>query len=272
MLIVVTTLSNGTSAAPELISRGFAESDELMAEMRQRGARDRPRPARRRHPRDQAPPGAHPRRHRPARLRPHAPAADDPARRGRGLSRPTARCPTGRTRSPSMRSTPNTAARLIKRLARRCRSRRSPSAGCSSAGRAARPIRRRRAAARRRCAHAADRVETALAGLERAARPLPARARGRRGRGPVVVRRAGRAPSSSTGRRCSSAPASPVVAAPRRGRLPRARRARPRARRALGGGRAGSASPDRGSLWAGLFDLRENLLGRALDDLRALAA
>jgi hypothetical protein len=32
------------------------------------------------------------------------------------------------------------------------------------------------------------------------------------------------------------------------------------------------ASPDRGSLWAGLFDLRENLFGRALDDVRALAA
>ncbi len=30
--------------------------------------------------------------------------------------------------------------------------------------------------------------------------------------------------------------------------------------------------PDRGSLWAGLFDLRENLLSQALDDLRALAA
>jgi hypothetical protein len=29
---------------------------------------------------------------------------------------------------------------------------------------------------------------------------------------------------------------------------------------------------DRSSLWAGLFDLRENLLGRAMDDLRALAA
>jgi hypothetical protein len=29
---------------------------------------------------------------------------------------------------------------------------------------------------------------------------------------------------------------------------------------------------DRGALWAGLFDLRENLLGRALDDLRAIAA
>jgi len=32
------------------------------------------------------------------------------------------------------------------------------------------------------------------------------------------------------------------------------------------------SSLDAGSLWAGLFDLRENLLGRALDDLRAIAA
>lgn len=32
------------------------------------------------------------------------------------------------------------------------------------------------------------------------------------------------------------------------------------------------STPDAGSLWAGLFDLRENLLGRALDDLRAIAA
>jgi hypothetical protein len=32
------------------------------------------------------------------------------------------------------------------------------------------------------------------------------------------------------------------------------------------------STPDRGSLWAGLFDLRENLLGAALEDLRALAA
>jgi hypothetical protein len=31
-------------------------------------------------------------------------------------------------------------------------------------------------------------------------------------------------------------------------------------------------APDPSSLWAGLFDLRENLLGPALDDLRALAA
>jgi hypothetical protein len=32
-----------------------------------------------------------------------------------------------------------------------------------------------------------------------------------------------------------------------------------------------AAAPDRTSLWAGLFDLRENL-GSAADDLRALAA
>ena len=32
------------------------------------------------------------------------------------------------------------------------------------------------------------------------------------------------------------------------------------------------APPDRGSLWAGLFDLRENLLSQAVHDLRALAA
>ncbi|HEV8601867.1 MAG TPA: hypothetical protein VGQ68_00585 [Gaiellaceae bacterium] len=32
------------------------------------------------------------------------------------------------------------------------------------------------------------------------------------------------------------------------------------------------AAPDPSSLWAGLFDLRENLLGCAVEDLRALAA
>jgi hypothetical protein len=45
--------------------------------------------------------------------------------------------------------------------------------------------------------------------------------------------------------------------------------------RALGGLSAAvafEAAPDRGSLWAGLFDLRENLLGRAQRDLHALAA
>ena len=33
-----------------------------------------------------------------------------------------------------------------------------------------------------------------------------------------------------------------------------------------------SSAVDRGSLWAGLFDLRENLLGCAMNDLRAIAA
>jgi hypothetical protein len=45
--------------------------------------------------------------------------------------------------------------------------------------------------------------------------------------------------------------------------------------RALEGLRAAAdlgSEPDRSSLWAGLFDLRENLLGRTLEDLRALAA
>jgi ribonuclease J len=35
VLIVVATLSDGAASAPELISRGFAESDELFSEMRQ---------------------------------------------------------------------------------------------------------------------------------------------------------------------------------------------------------------------------------------------
>jgi ribonuclease J len=34
-LIVVTTMANGAVAAPELIARGFAESEELLSEMRQ---------------------------------------------------------------------------------------------------------------------------------------------------------------------------------------------------------------------------------------------
>jgi hypothetical protein len=32
------------------------------------------------------------------------------------------------------------------------------------------------------------------------------------------------------------------------------------------------ATPDRAALWADLFDLRDNLLGRALEDLRVLAS
>jgi hypothetical protein len=45
--------------------------------------------------------------------------------------------------------------------------------------------------------------------------------------------------------------------------------------RALEGLRAAAdigSAPDRSALWAGLFDLRENLLGRTLEDLRGIAA
>jgi ribonuclease J len=35
VLIIVATLSNGAVSPPELISRGFAESEELLAEMRE---------------------------------------------------------------------------------------------------------------------------------------------------------------------------------------------------------------------------------------------
>jgi hypothetical protein len=125
---------------------------------------------------------------------------------------------------------------------------------------------RRQAALRR----AAERAETALTGLEK---PLgrfllelePSGAEGRSwygepGAGEVVewehvLRRAG------------------VVAAPHR--VAHAYLELAVLVRALQGladsARLGSA-PDRSALWAGLFDLRENLLDGAVEDLRALAA
>jgi hypothetical protein len=124
----------------------------------------------------------------------------------------------------------------------------------------------RQAALRR----AADRVETALAGLER---PLsqyllelePERAEGRSwygepGAGELrdwhdVLERAGVRVSAV---RVAQAYLELAVLV-----------------RALEGLRAAAdigSEPDRSSLWAGLFDLRENLLGRTLEDLRALAA
>jgi hypothetical protein len=45
-----------------------------------------------------------------------------------------------------------------------------------------------------------------------------------------------------------------------------------RALEGLGDAARVGAAPDRSTLWAGLFDLRENLLAHAMDDLRALAA
>ena len=125
---------------------------------------------------------------------------------------------------------------------------------------------RRQAALRR----AADRAETAIAGLDR---PLgryllelePERAEGRSWYGEPgvaevlewgpVLQRAG-------------VSASPV-------RVAQAYLELAVLVRALEGLRSAAdlgSEPDRSSLWAGLFDLRENLLGRTLEDLRALAA
>src|SRR5262249_43776219 len=116
------------------------------------------------HRRDQAPPGAPARRHRPARLRPDRPAAPDPARGGGGLSA------VGVDGWPGvlteMAAQESTAKRLVAQ-GRACEV--AAIAFCRLLERWARgdadPCTpgRRQAALRR----AADRAETALAGLER---------------------------------------------------------------------------------------------------------
>ena len=118
--------------------------------------------------------------------------------------------------------------------------------------------------------HAADRVETALAGLER---PLsqylielePERVEGRSwyagpGAGELVEWRPvlDRAGVHACPNRVAAVYLELAVLV--------------RALEGLGAIVQCESTLDRGSLWAGLFDLRENLLGRALEDLRALAA
>jgi hypothetical protein len=117
---------------------------------------------------------------------------------------------------------------------------------------------------------AADRVETAIAGLER---PLsryllelePERAEGRSWYGgpglaelvewrPVLDRAGVRA--------CPNRVASVYLELA----------VLVRALEGLGAAASFGAAPDRSSLWAGLFDLRDTLLGSTVDDLRALAA
>ena len=118
--------------------------------------------------------------------------------------------------------------------------------------------------------HAADRAETALTGLER---PLdryllelePERAEGRSWYGgpsgaellewQPVLSRAGVSASST---RVAQAYLELAVLV--------------RALEGLSASARLEAAPDRSSLWAGLFDLRENLVAHAVEDLRALAA
>jgi hypothetical protein len=118
--------------------------------------------------------------------------------------------------------------------------------------------------------HAADRVETALAGLER---PLsqyllelePERAEGRSWYGgpgaaelvewTPVLDRAG---EHACPNRVAAVYLELAVLL--------------RALEGLAAAAQLDAAPDRSSLWAGLFDLRDTLLGSTVDDLRALAA
>ena len=118
--------------------------------------------------------------------------------------------------------------------------------------------------------HAADRVETALAGLER---PLsqyllelePELAEGRSwyagpGAGELVEWRPvlDRAGVRACPNRVAAVYLELAVLV--------------RALEGLSTAASLDASPDRSSLWAGLFDLRDTLLGSTVDDLRALAA
>ena len=118
--------------------------------------------------------------------------------------------------------------------------------------------------------HAADRVETALAGLEA---PLsrylvelePERAEGRSwyggpGAGELVEWRPvlDRAGVHACPNRVAAAYLELAVLV--------------RALEGLADAARLESAPDRSSLWAGLFDLRDTLLGSTVDDLRALAA
>ena len=167
------------------------------------------------------------------------------------------------------RATEQPTALRLDRAARRLRgvgARVLPAARAVGARRAR--SRRRRAGGRRRCATRPTASRRRSPGLEEPLEALPARARGRRAGRAVVVRRPGRrgaarlgagprrAPACASGRSASRrrTSSSPCSCARSRGS------ATPR---------ASTRCPTASSLWAGLFDLRENLLGRALDDLRA---
>ena len=103
---------------------------------------------------------------RPADLRPHGAPADDPARRHRGMSAAVRRRQPGWADVLEEHAASERPARASSRSSAPARRRRSRSAGCSSAGRAATPCRRRPGGREAALRHAADRAETALTGLE----------------------------------------------------------------------------------------------------------
>ena len=267
VLIVVTTvaLADGVEIAPpELIARGVGEDEDADRRAPRRGRPDRPRAGQGRGHRDQAPPGAHPRRDRQGGLRAHAAPPDDPAGRDRGVS---ADGLGGRHRARTQDDA-STVRRLVTQL-HACEA--AAIAFCRLLERWGRGDAKPSTAGARQAAfrHAADRVETALAGLEA---PLsaylvelePERAEGRSwyggpGAGELVewrpvLERAGVAVSQPRRRRLPRAGSDGARASgPRRCRAPR-RGARP----LVALGRA--VRP------------HDTLFGATVDDLRALAA
>ena len=79
--------ANGAEIAPpEVISRGFAETDSLLEEAKAEAERTVAECLRQDVRGAEAPPGAHPRQRGQARRRAHRPPADDPPGRRRGLA------------------------------------------------------------------------------------------------------------------------------------------------------------------------------------------
>ena len=175
--------------------------------------------------------------------------------------------PAGRSAGVTAAPRSATAKRLIAQLA-----------ACEVAGARVLPAARAMGARRRRPLHAREAPGRAAARRRArgdrarragaAARPLPARARARAGGGPLVVRRARSGGASRLAGRARPR---------RRGRVGRSGSRSPTSSWPCSSGRSRACAsaadigsePDRSSLWAGLFDLRENLLGRTLEDLRA---
>ena len=266
VLIIVTTLASsngGTTAPPELIARGFGDSEDLIDELRDEAARVLAGHGGRRHHRDQAAAGAPARRGRAIDLRQNAPAADDSPRGDRSLMTDWPDVLVGHAASEL------TARRLIGQL-RACEA--AALAFCRllerwGRGEAQPPTAGGREAALR---HAADRVETALAGLDvplgRYLLELEAdQAEGRSwytgpGAGELVEWKAvlARAGVQASPIRVAAAYLELAVLV--------------RALQGLSDAARLDAPPDASSLWAGLFDLRDTLLGSTVDDLRALAA
>ena len=217
VLIVVATLGELerlVAAAPELIARGFAEPGEpLLDEMREEAERVLDELPRRRHHRDQAAPGAPARRDRPARLRPHPAPADDPAGRGRGMSTLPRRS-RGWADVLLEHAGASDTGRAAGRAAARVRGRRArvlPAARALGAAATPTPSHARRGG-RRRCGGRPTARRRRSPGLERPLGALPARARARARRGPLLVRRARRRRAASSGTRCSTARACAVSA------------------------------------------------------------